>query len=591
MDASVNAGVIAHLQDLARRMDEPGAKRGELIESTAQHYGWSKQKVYRWLKEKIGWDSERSTRNDKGTTKQCEEALKDLCALKKQSVRNNGKVTMHTPDAVEILSANDRKFDVSDSHLNKLMKDRGMSVAQQKQPRAYQAQRSLYPNHVHMVDPSVSLLYYDPKGNQRFIRDDENYKNKQDNLEQLKELKVWRYVLVDHYSHTIMVRYYVSRGETQENMYDFLLWCWKKKENIPFHGVPEVLCWDKGSANIAHGIQNALKSLTVKAITHEAGNPRAKGSVEKANDLVETKFESRLKPEPVTCVEELNVAAEHWMNAYNSGSLKNSKLNRPNMDECARYELWQRVGARKLRLLPDEQVCRYLLSAKQVERKVRADLTITFKHPNANNSMLYNVAGIPNVYPRVTVRVSPLIYGDAEVLLHVEHYDGEETEHVLQPVEYDQLSGFRTDAAIIGEEMKSQPDTIIEQAGKAADEAAYPGKSQEEIKKLQAKNAVPFNGTIDAHSHLANTSMPSYMQRPGSELDVPNRLHVEVKPLSYVEAAKLVMAQLSRSLTPEENRLMRESYPDGIPPDELDTLCELIRTGRSLTKAGLQLVK
>jgi len=592
--SSVNIAVINELQALARKMDEPGAQRGKLVASFAEQIGFSKNKVYRDLKNKVGWSSGRSTRKDKGTTSQDMAALTDLCAAKKECVRKNGKVTMHTTVARSMLSSNDRSFTVSNSRLNVLSKQRGMGIAQQKQQRPFQAQRSLYPNHVHMVDPSLCLLYYDPKKGQSYIRDDEAYKNKPENIEKIKQFKVWRYVLVDHYSHTVMVRYYRSHGETQLNMYDFLLWCWKKKEDVPFHGVPEILCWDKGSANTASAIKTALKSLDVKTIEHEAGNPRAKGSVEKANDLVETHFESLLMFEPVTCVEELNVAAEHWMNAYNSDTIDdlNCKLNRPGMTPCARYEMWQRNGVNQLRLLPDEMVCRYLFSAEPVERTVRPDLSVSFKHPMSDGRNFYSVAGIPNVYPKAKVKVSALIYGNALIVLHVEDYNGDETEHIIEPVAFDEFSGFALDAAVIGDEMKSQPDTVIETAGKAADQAAFPGKTQEEIKKLQRKNAVPFNGTIDAHSHLADTDMPSYMRRPGSELDVPNRMHVEVKPLSYIEAARLLISQLGRALSPDDNRAMREAYPDGVPPDEIETLCELIRTGRAPTTAtALQVVK
>lgn len=191
-------------------------------------------------------------------------------------------------------------------------------------------------------------------------------------------------MLVDHFSGVVMVRYYKSMGETQKNLYDFLLWCWKKKDSIIFNDVPKVLYWDKGSANTSSAIKSALKLLDVKDVAHEAGNPRAKGAVEKANNTVETQFESRLLYEPVASVDELNVAVGHWMNAFNSNLIKrveNGVNRRFSMVKHARYELWSTYRSEHLRLLPDIDICKLLLSSKPVERTVRADLTVSFNPP------------------------------------------------------------------------------------------------------------------------------------------------------------------------------------------------------------------
>ncbi|MBV7693324.1 DUF3102 domain-containing protein [Limnobaculum sp. M2-1] len=60
-----------------------------------------------------------------------------------------------------------------------------------------------------------------------------------------------------------------------------------------FHGVPKVIYWDKGSANTASAIKNLLDHLEVTYLEHEAGNARAKGGVENANNIIETQFEIR----------------------------------------------------------------------------------------------------------------------------------------------------------------------------------------------------------------------------------------------------------------------------------------------------------
>jgi len=581
MPISNNPAIIALqvITQLAKRLDAtPHNSRGEIILNFATQFGWSNAKVYRQLKT-VGWSSCRKSRSDKGQTSQDPEALTHLSAAVRLGVRKNGKITMQTPNARSMLSANGRQFAVGNARLNTLMKERCMDIKKQKQPSAYQPQKSLYPNHVHQVDPSLCLIYYLKDGSQKILGDDEIYKNKPENIERLGSLKVWRYVLTDHYSSTIIVRYYQAKGETQENLFDFLLYAWKKLGDRVFHGVPKILSWDKGSANTAKAIACALCALDVEAITHEAGNPRAKGSVEQSNNLVEKLFESRLRYEPVKNIDEINYAVESWYNAYNSDSIPyyDAKLSRRFMAEPkARYSIWQIINKNQLRILPDEELCRYLLSAKPEERKVRADLSVSFKHPNKKRTSYYDISHIDGVYPRAIIKVSPLIYGEAQIIVYVENYQGIEQTFIIDAIEADSFSGFANNAAIIGEEYKSQPDTVIEQAGKAADRAAFPNKDEDEIKKEKNKNHAPFNGTIDAHSHLRNVRTPDYMQRPGSELSIPDRKHTEIKPLTNIEACKRLISELGRIDGVNYHDIVSQYYPEGVPLSEFDELVKRI---------------
>lgn len=572
-----------HLRRLAQRLDATDYKaRGALVDEFAGHYGWSRAKVYRLLKT-VGWTSGRKRRADAGSTCQDMEALTDLCAVQRLGVRKNGKVTMQTPNARSLLAVNGRTFTVSNARLNSLLKSRQMDIAAQKRDRACQPLRSLHPNHVHLVDPSLCLIYYDPAGRQHMIRDDQFYKNKPEHAEKLEQWKVWRYVLVDHYSGTVIVRYYRSKGETQANLYDFLLYAWKQLPSRVFHGVPKILYWDKGSANTAHAIKNALQALEVEALEHTAGNPRAKGAVEQANNLVEKLFESRLRFEPVDSVEALNDAAVHWTNAYNSDSIPHydARLKRRYMREPkARYALWQVIRQDQLRILPDEEVCRYLLSARPEVRKVRADLTVSIRHPMSKQCEHYDVAHMPNIYPNAEVSVSPLIYGDCQVLVAVEDYKGEEFTQVVSRIPRDEVSGFRLDAAVIGDEWKSQPDTAVEQAGKAADRAAYPDLDQDEAAKAKDKGVTPFGGELDAHSHLQHVQQPAYMRRPGSEMNVPDRVHVEEKPMSVTEACKRLVALLGTREGVNYHQLVRDLYPDGVPESEFEDLVRQVQHPR-----------
>jgi hypothetical protein len=498
--------------------------------------------------------------------------------------RKNGKATMHTPTAVSLLSQNGREFTVTNSRVNALLKVNQMNMASQRLDRAAQSMRSLHPNHVHQVDPSLCLIYYMPDGKQRMIQEDEFYKNKLENVAKLK-LKVWRYVLTDHFSNTTIVRYYQAKGETQANLFDFLLYCWNKQEGRVIHGVPKMLYWDKGSANTAGAIKNALIALQVKAEEHKAKNPRAKGSVENGNNRVECLFESRLMYEPVENVDQLNAAAEGWYNAYNADAIPNydARLHRKYMAEPqARYALWQMIRREQLRILPAVEMCRLLLSADPIERKVDGELVISFKHPSIKQRLHYDVGHIPGVFIGAMVKVSPLVYGENQVLVTVKDYKNEETTHIVSPVAAD-AGGFRADGAVYGEEYKSRPDTVIETAGKAADQAAYAGLTLEEIEKAKNKNAVPFGG-LDAHSYLKDVAAPSFMDRPGERLNVPSPIHIEIKPLTQTQAAMRLRSMLGRPVAAEDRARLAEWYPQGVMEEQLQEVADRLE-GKFATPA------
>jgi hypothetical protein len=163
-------------------------------------------------------------------------------------------------------------------------------------------------------------------------------------------------------------------------MYDFLLYAWRPKQQSTyvFHGVPELLIWDCGSGNIAKATTNALTAFGVKTRAHLPGKPRGKGQVEQGNRLVETQFESRLRFEPVSSIEELNAAVERWYAAYNANLIPglDTRLRRDGKIVGVRTALWQRIPAEKLRELPDEQICRQVFSRGVQHRKVAGDLSI-----------------------------------------------------------------------------------------------------------------------------------------------------------------------------------------------------------------------
>jgi hypothetical protein len=582
---SISIELANDLRTLGAALDQAGkGHSGPLIEAFMQRYGWTdSNKVYRHLKA-VGWTSGRKRRADAGKTALDMETVEKLGATLRAGVRENGKATMETPNAISLLTQNGVDIPLSASRVRTILKRHHHDVSAARQRAPHTAMRSLHPNHVHFVDPSLCLLYYTPNGQQRVLHDSEIHRNKPAWVEKTGHLKCWRYVLTDDDSGTLIVRYYAAKGENQANLYDFLLYAWQHMPSIgrPFHGVSSLLVWDKGSASLATAINNALSALDVKTWAHAKGHSWAKGQVENGNNLVEKLFESRLIFQPVKSVDELNQAAERWYQAFNANAIPrlDTRIRRPGMEPTARYALWQTIRADQLRRLPDLELCRYLLSAAPEPRVVRSTpaggLSIQFAHPQSKRTEYYDLSRVPGVFKDMKVEVSPLIYGDAQVLIRVEDYKGDIQTHVVDPVQWTDR-GKRADAPAWGERFRDTPDTAIEEANKAADRAAYGDLPREEIDKAKAKRKTPFGGSLDAHSHLADVYIPAYMARPGTDLEVRNPVEVVERRLDLTTLCIKLKPMLGDAWPEGAFTKIQAAYPEGAPESELPALAEWLR--------------
>ena len=567
------------MKALALQLDAaPFGARAALIEAACERFAVSRPTLYRRLQADAGWTSGRRTRADKGTTAQADEGLAVLAAMQKVAVRQNGKATMNLTTAVSVAAQNGVDLAVGPARLRALLRQRGLDVRTQAREASHVEMRSLHPNHVHQVDASLCLVYY-LNGEQHVIRDDQLYKNKLAGLAKAK-FKVYRWVLVDHCSHVIVPWYTEAAGEDQFSLAEFLLFAWARQDGRPFHGVPQLMVWDKGAANQSHAVKGLLRALEVQEIAHATGNSRAKGSVEVAQNIVETQFESRLRFEPVKSVAELNAAATAWANAYNANQIpgQDTRLDRGHL-HLSRYDLWLRIREEQLRLLPEADLCRALLAGKEETRRVHDGLQIQFRHPAAESSLRYDVRGCAGLSVGDMVAVQPMLYGDCAVLVSVTDYKGERREWKVEPIRDYDANGFRESAPVFGQSFKSNPQTINEAAGKALDRVAYGEKPIEEIDKAKRANVAPFDGLMDAHSHLGKIDLPTYLPRKGTDITVPDRVTVTEAPLSRVAAGKALVAMLGRPLTFPENQKLGTWYPEGVPEKDLPQVATALRTG------------
>jgi hypothetical protein len=538
---------------------ETAAIRKAVVDEMRRMFAFSTAKAYTVLKEN-GWDSGRAKRKDAGVSSLDRELLIAVGEMVKQCIRKNGKATLPVNVARSILEARGLNIPVGDRRLRELLRQNHMAVVDSKVPAPHQAMRTEYPNQVHFADPSVCLIYFAPGGKQdaskmHIIGDDELYKNK--NFLEGK-LKCWRYVLTDHYSGSLCVRYYAAMGETAANMYDFLLYAWgQKKSNINvFHGIPELLIWDCGTANIARATSNALKAFGVKTLPHLPGNPRAKGQVENGNNLVETQFESRLRFEPVNSIESLNSAVENWYAAYNANLLRglDTRLRRGGVIVGSRANLWQRIPKEKLRELPDEETCRQVFANGIQTRKVAGDLTVSIVHPRAGRSLKYSVRDLPGILVGMELRLQPLLVTEEpgkQSFLCIASYEngGEEKSFELAPVVFDE-AGFDITAPVYGKEYKRPKDTTRETAGKV----------------LESPGLAAVMGP--AHSFIQPEN-PFMRQSAGTPIEVAETVHTHEIIISAVEAAKRVKAECGEVPEGFINTL-REQYPEGVPTRIVD---------------------
>lgn len=581
--STLNEAAKSHLVKFGTRLNEAkhGQKKSIVIEALA-YFGWDNHhKFYNELKS-LGWTSGKKTRADYGSTSQSEESLRALAAVTKMSARANGKTLLETPNAISILSQNGHDFG-SISNVNRLLRQRNLTAKQMKQESSHGNFRTEYPNQVHLIDPSLCVLYYPPgtkKGLrvQKYTTAAEQYKNKPEMLEKIKRLRVWRYVMVDHFSGLISVKYYESEGENQTILYDFMLWCWGKLSGSPFHGVPTNMYWDKGSAMTSKAIRNACNCLNINAVAHTTHLARAKGAVEKANDLVEKNLEGRLFLEPVHSVDELNEVAIKWQNLYNANRIPNYNAKHGRHGK-ARTDAWlmimQPAFIQYLRALPSAEYCRYIFTHEPVTKQVKGNLEITFTHPKAKKTLTYSLEELHGIGAGKQVLVSPVVIGNSgNITVTVENPLGPNAIHEVEPVVFNEM-GYRVNSPVFGEGFDTKKDTVIDTNQKEIDRAAYPGLTDEDIVKAKAKKTTPFNGKIDAISHLKNTDLPAAITPTGTSMELPDEfIPADVKPLSALQLKRAVMKELGRDL--EEADVAFLSHYNEVFPDDVQSIVDEI---------------
>ena len=537
----------------------------ELVHGFANLIGRNPSTVYTWLRNHAGYSSGRKKRADAGTTALPKETLHFIAAAKREAIRGNGKATLPTAVGMNLAHTNGMEVTVSEGRVNALLRAARMDAKAQAAARNHITLRSLHPNHLHQIDPSLCLIYYTPKG-QAIMRDEEFYKNKPASMDKVR-LKVWRYVRYDHASGTIDVRYFEAAGENQQSLFEFLLYTWSQQPGRVSHGVPRMLLWDKGSANTSFAIRNLLDALGVEHETHAAGHSWGKGGVEQGNNLVETHFESRLRFEPVETVEQLNASAARWVRDFNANAIEHvdCRLIRASGQPMVRDDLWQLImrhpGA--LVQMPQREVCQWFMAGQELTRQVR-NLHISFAHPELGRRASYDLAPWAEFLGNgQKVRVTPLLMQQGALRIEIERLGAEPLLVQVEPErEFDDY-GRPLSAPVAGEEYARAPQTASERAANTLAATAWgDGTTADEAEKKRAQQARPFGHLNDgkglvAHSHLGKAELPHRLVPKAEEVQTP-----QVQQLQSQAASVQIMLTV-----PEAVRAIKERMGDDAPAD------------------------
>ncbi|MBE2242458.1 MAG: DDE-type integrase/transposase/recombinase [Burkholderiaceae bacterium] len=599
--AALAPDVIAALTTLRDRLaalPPKGGERGRLVREFAALHGCAPQTVHAWLKRHAGRDTGRKKRADAGRTVIAESTLDFIAGSMKLGVRGSGQHIKPLAVAMNIADASGLEVNLSASRIGTLLRQRRLDVARQDESaRNHIRMRSLFPNHVHQVDPSLCVVYY-LHGRMCVMEEAEFNKNKLDAYAKVK-MKVWRYVRYDHASGAIDVRYYLSEGENQRVLFDFLCHTWSRQPGRLSYGLPKMLLWDKGSANTSHGVRRMLDAMGVQHEAHARHHAWVKGGVENANRLVEIHFESRLRDEPVDNVEALNASAAAWARDYNANALKfiDSRIVRDDGERHVRDDLWALIAHHDGALveMPGREACAWFMTGKQETRTVR-DGRITFAHPQSGKSELYIM---PNDLARYwhngqQLQVEPMLLADCALRVSFEQPDGKPLTAQLAPEREFDAFGRSLQSAVIGEERRSAPHTAAQIAGRRIAEATYgQGTTLDQAEEMKARNVRPFQHLNDgkgavAHSHLGRNDLPTRLLPAPSEARTAEldalRLQAAVRVLPHFEAAQALVAR-GVAMSGELLATLKSLHPDGVPEAELDDLQR-----RLTVRAGLRVV-
>lgn len=571
----------------------PHGAKGAGVAALMVATGKSRATVYRKLHE-VTVRQKRKARSDKGRIALTLEEARTISAWIMDSFRKNNKRLRSIKQALRELrhagmvsaertdAVTGEITPLSDGAVSKALKVYGLHPDQLLRPSPSVAVQSLHPNHVWEIDASICVLYYlrnDEKSRGlRAMPADEFYKNKPRNLDRIAADRVWRYLVVDHYSGSLFC-HYVMGAESGANLVEAFIRAVTPRtlagQTDPFCGVPLLVYMDPGSANTGALFKNLARRLQVKFEAHAPGNARATGAVEKHHDIWEHYFESALRGEEINSLDDLNEAAAIVSRFFNFKET-HSRHGR------SRTDMWLTIKQDQKRIAPSMEVLRLLATHKPEERKVEPwpGPVVRFQ------GKVYDVSAIANVMigEKLAITYSPYLEGHACVVTL--DADGNEELIPVPEVVFNE-AGFPVDAPVFGESFRSPADTILQTNRKLVERVAMGAETDDQAASARRAKLPAFAGRVSPLAEAKETILPTPMTKRGTDISVQATTAAtqrEARKLTHFEAGQWLTAQGVKMDATVYARL-REWHAAGVPEDQLPTLKD-----RLTVRAGLRVV-
>jgi len=358
----------------------------------AAHLGLSRSSLLRAAGRAGYQPQERKPRADAGRSRAgiSADGLDYVVALMTGSHRKVGRMEMPTTEAVEeCIRRGVLPPDTRVETVRRLLRQRGASrralqanytTDGQTVSAAHVRLVSDGPNHMHQVDVSACLHWYFRKRGGLAFRHQKLDLAGGKKAEPYRAIRehILRYVLVDHATGALFVRYYLAAGETALNMIDCLHHAWRRREHPQdiFHGAPRLLYFDRGAANTAAITANLLDNLQVRWEAHQAGNSRATGAAEVYQRIWQQHFESKLFLRPPENLEELNARADDARIYFCA-----TRINRATGQ--TRWQAWSGIRGDELRVPPPREVWNELVHERPHLTRASADGIVRHKGSRA----------------------------------------------------------------------------------------------------------------------------------------------------------------------------------------------------------------
>lgn len=432
--------------------------------------------------------------------------------------------------------------------------------------------RTEYPNRLWQADASVCVLYrIRGTGNIGLMKEESYNEKKPENLIKIRNTRIVRYIVVDHCSGNFYLRYEQAAGEDAKGFLDTLIDAITDRgPQDVMHGVPEILYTDPGPGPASSLVTGFCGQMGITPAQHVPGRARATGSVEKCQDIVECKFESRLRFLEVPDVSELQSLADRWRRYFCATAIHTRTKK-------TRNDVWLSIPAEKLRTA-EADVMHSIAAWGEVQCQVKDDFTISADTRTHYGIRRYDLRELGyhglQVRDSVSVRLNP--YKAPSIIAVIEKADGEKLSFEVPPMQFDG-AGFDLGAPAFGEGFKAMPKTRAEKTLEAIKKEAYGVQSVEEADKMRRAGKPAYAG-IDIMADVKEA--PVYLKKAGTPLPLEEK-KADVPPMKRLSFA-LMMRRDHPDVWRDDNtdecaEWLRTRYPDTVPGNEIEAVIERMR--------------